>query len=144
MDPPDDKKWLDKAYESPDDMSYDQFSGTLYLAGTKRKEDMWANAAILTGTLGRTERYKFAKHIFETLRPHRVVGHSLGAAIAEKIAQTHSTAPVEFVLYGAPRVSGRHETDPRIISYNHYGDPISMFDQAAITTPVLRNPHTYP
>lgn len=70
-----------------------------------------------------------------------VVGHSLGAATAARLAEQNPS--LQARLYGAPRISWSRNTNNRIQSWRHFGDPISLFDRGARSTIRLGNPHSY-
>lgn len=65
------------------------------------------------------------------------MGHSLGAAVAHELAQEHG---LRYELYANPGFNSG-ETDKH--RHAHYGDPISMFDNAQRKRASSLNVHTY-
>lgn len=114
----------------------------LTIAGTHSINDVLTDLTIPFGNaLESTGRFRKAEWAFLTHQPKLVIGHSLGAAIAAHLAKLYPDQQVEFRLYGAPRLSW-NEQDPRIHSFRHYLDPVSIFDRAASSTFRFGNPHS--
>jgi pimeloyl-ACP methyl ester carboxylesterase len=68
-----------------------------------------------------------------------LVGHSLGGAVASRLTEDFNH--LDARVYGAPLM--RVHENPRVKSFRHYGDPVSMFDRSSeMYTPGL-NPHSY-
>lgn len=97
--------------------------------------DDWAhNPKILVGATRSTPRGRAAETMFQMYRPGRVVGHSLGGAVALDLAEDHSVAAE---TYGAPVVSFNSSSH----RHRDYLDPVSMFDFGAVNR--LSFPHSF-
>ena len=111
---------------------------TLFVAGTKSLRDAWDDLKIPFGQTGRSQRYEDASRTLKAMpQIKRVVGHSLGGAVALELQQRNPG--LKSVTYGAPvtSVSGGER-------YRHAGDPVAAFDFGANTTlPGGLNPHSY-
>lgn len=70
-----------------------------------------------------------------------VVGHSLGAAVAARLAEQNPS--LQARLYGAPRLSWSANANDRIQSWRHPGDPVSLLDRGATSSLRFGNPHSY-
>ena len=113
---------------------------TLYISGTHEARDVLDDALIPLGSVHLSNRYAQAQ---AALGPGvtTLVGHSLGAAVAAKLAEQNPSLRAR--LYGAPRLSWWYNNHDRIQSFRHYGDPISMLDRGARSTVRGGNPHSY-
>jgi len=105
----------------------------MYIAGTRSAVDWAADTLIPLGMTRHTPRGKTAELFYSLYRPTRVVGHSLGGAVALDIAEDHAIAST---TYGAP-VASLSSGD----RHRDYFDPVSMFDFGA--TNRLSYPHSY-
>ncbi len=126
---------LRKAY-SQDSGIYTE-NDTMFVAGTKSPQDVWDDLKIPFGLTSWSQRYKDADRTLQAT-PHvtRVVGHSLGGAVALELQKTKG---LEATTYGAPVISltggDRHR---------QMGDPVSFLDFGAHTSlPRSLNPHSY-
>ena len=133
-----DRQGLERAYADPH--STYVAGDTLYVAGTKfdGPRDVWDDLKIPFGLTGRSQRYEDASRVLKAMpQIKRVVGHSLGGAVALEIQKTRPD--LKTVTYGAPlfTASGGER-------YKTVLDPIAMFDVGA-RTEVQRgiNPHGY-
>ena len=113
---------------------------TLYISGTHEARDVLDDALIPFSAVHLSNRYAQAQ---AALGPGvtTVCGHSLGAAVAAKLAEQNHYLKAR--LYGAPRVSWSSNANDRIQSFRHYGDPISLLDRGAAHTVRVGNPHSY-
>ena len=134
-----DSDGLTKAYESDNNLYLKD--GTLYIAGTKGIRDAITDTTILFGGLQDTYRYKNAFLTARDNHVHTVVGHSLGSAIGQRIAEKLPT--IRARLYGSPSVTGVQSN--RIKYYRHRFDPISGLNMMPNVeqTVHLGNPHSY-
>jgi pimeloyl-ACP methyl ester carboxylesterase len=133
-----DRVGLDKAYNL-DSGSY--VSGdTLFVAGTKSLRDVWDDLKIPFGLTSWSDRYQQADRVLEASpQVRRVVGHSLGGAVALELAQNHPRLK-QTETYGAPVFSFEGSSQ----RHRHWLDPVAMLDSGADTTvPQGLNPHSY-
>ena len=132
-----DRRGLERAYENQH--STYVAGDTLYIAGTKPNfRDVWDDLKIPFGMTNRSQRYEDASRVLKAMpQIKRVVGHSLGGAVALEIQKTRPD--LRSVTYGAPLVSASGGE-----RYKTVLDPIAMFDVGA-RTEVQRgiNPHGY-
>ena len=123
---------LDKAYASNDGCFID--GDTMYIAGTGAKGSSGGHLGdallrwhlIAKNRTQDTERYSQAMRRLLTSKGRRVkylVGHSYGAAVADRLTRDHEDFTAR--LYGAARYGSYH---PRILSFRHSWDPVSMID----------------
>ena len=133
-----DRAGLDKAY-SLESGSY-PVGDTLFVAGTKSLQDVWDDIKIPFGLTSFSDRYQQADRVLEANpQIRRVVGHSLGGAVALELAQNHPRIG-STETYGAP-VFSCEGSDQR---NRHWLDPVAMLDSGADTTvPRGFNPHSY-
>ena len=112
---------------------------TLYISGTQvtSAQDLLDDIGLPFRGAGMSQRYQDAAQVLDE-HPEitRVVGHSLGAAVAERLAADRG---LEKELYAAPRFSWQHDEH----AHKYWGDPISFFDFGASSTwsPTV-NPHS--
>lgn len=123
-------------------MFFDATSNTLAVAGTSSIGDVLTDLTIPLGLLKSTPRYQDALNTWLRLGKPNLTGHSLGGLVVDQIAQSHPDWTGSARLYGAPRVTWQ-EADPRIKSFRHWLDPVSLFDRAAESSLHLGNPHSY-
>ena len=90
------------------------------------------------GLTSTTNRYRDASLALSKMpQIQRVVGHSLGGAVALELQKNHPH--LKTVTYGAPVLSASSGE-----RYRHWGDPVAAFDWGAqTTTPQQLNPHSY-
>lgn len=116
-------------------MYYDAAGNTLFIAGTKGRKDVADDALIPLGLTRLTERYAEAKHAANEHHPTKLVGHSLGGAVALELGPL---IHAKTVTYGAPVFSksgGRR--------YAHFGDPVAAMDLGAQRNWYSGDPHSY-
>jgi len=106
----------------------------MYVAGTRSFEDWANNPLILANQTRSTPRGRAATAYAHMYSPSRVVGHSLGGAVALDVAEDFG---IPSETYGAPLVSFTSSTT----RHRDYFDPVSMFDFGAVNR--LSFPHSY-
>lgn len=132
---------LDRAYASPNRLY--QAGNTLYIAGTNVKsgKDIRDDLMLPFHQVKNTAKYREVEFYLEhaPLPVTRVVGHSLGAAVAKAAAQQHG---LQHELYANPGFNFTGKKDMH--SHRQGGDVISMFDRSS-STELARtaNPHAY-
>jgi len=115
----------------------------MYIAGTRldrgisaAAQDLWDDVKIPFGYTSQSQRFEQAQR---ALIPgiHKLVGHSLGGAVALELAAKHG---LQSEVYGTPVASASASA----MRHRHPFDPISMFDLGAATTgsPSM-DPHRY-
>ena len=142
----DDVKGLDAAYSNVNGIT--RIGNTLYIGGTGAKtglghkvNDVIADLFFIpTHNVQLSERYK---DTMEELRKNpdvnRLVGHSLGSSVVQEINNRHGNKYATTV-YSSPFVSGSNQQkNPRYLRFRNRGDPIAMFDDAAITGEIESN-----
>lgn len=128
-----------KAYDEPSGVFV--HGNTMYVAGTRTTSEWFDD---LTLPLGAVNRQFGVAHMprshaaFASLSPavKRVVGHSMGGAVALDIAAQDPR--IKAVTYGAPVFLGSQGDGER---YRDTLDPVSMFDVGA-TNVGVHIPHT--
>ena len=133
----DDKTGLDEAYNT-DEGTFTK-GDTLYIAGTKSFGDVLDDLAIPLGMTNTTARHRDAALVLSANpRIKRVVGHSLGGAVALQLQKENPK--LQAVTYGAPAFSLSGSTE----RYRELGDPVAALDFGAISSlPAGWNPHAY-
>ncbi len=130
-----DAEGLQKAYG--EDSGVWTEGSTMYVAGTKSLQDVFDDLKIPFGLTSWSQRYKGAERTLNAMpQVSRVVGHSLGGAVALELQKNKGA---EVTTYGAPvaSVSGGDR-------HRQLGDPVAMFDFGAQTTlPRSLNPHSF-
>lgn len=123
-----DREGLNRAYASTDGLYVDR--GVLYVAGTRLPftrnggvSDLLTDITIPFGMLSHTPRYQSA--LAASRFVDRVVGHSLGGAIALQISRDTG---IPAVTYGAPSLPFTSLGE----RHNSLLDPVSFFDVNAI------------
>ena len=131
-----DRQGLEKAYA--DKRGVYTSGDTLYVAGTKPSfQDVWDDLKIPLGMTSRSQRYEDANRTLKAMpQVRRVVGHSLGGAVALEMQKTRPD--LRSVTYGAPVMSASGGEQNKTIF-----DPIAMFDLGATTELPRGNPHGY-
>jgi pimeloyl-ACP methyl ester carboxylesterase len=106
-------------------------------------KDVFTDLSIPINQLRNTDRYHQALQAVQLYKPHTLVGHSLGSAIANQIlAENNTVDNIKYLarLYAAPILSNSIGA----VSYRNYFDPISITNREAImkfSTSI--NPHGY-
>lgn len=133
---------LTNAYANPDRVYI--YGNTLYIAGTNptNLRDVLADATLPWGGARGSLQMTAAKRALTDHRGiARVVGHSLGGAVAFEIAKQYPD--VDAVLFNAPM--GQLENwPPNVRSLRHPLDPVSMIGQNMETVAdATGDPHGY-
>ena len=133
----DDEAGLDQAYQTTEG-TYTK-GDTLYIAGTKSFGDVLDDIAIPLGLTNTTARHRDAALVLNANpRIRRVVGHSLGGAVALQLQK--ESPKLEAVTYGAPAFSLSGSAD----RHRELGDPVAALDFGATSSlPTSWNPHNY-
>lgn len=138
-----DAQGLEEAYGSLNNSVV--HNGVMYIAGTHTLDD-WRTNMHIPFNLQDTARFKQAENLFKLYRPHTVVGHSLGGAIAKTLSDRYYSAQHGRArYYGAPFFLTT-KLRPWETSYRHYGDPVSVFGPTTGTQSTVHvgfNPHEY-
>lgn len=113
----------------------------LYVNGTDitHFDDLVDDASLPFGGAKYTWRYAEALAAFHNANKEvrRVVGHSLGAAVAKQFARDYDLA---YELYATPAFFPKKDKH----SHRQWFDPISLFDRGASQqAPLSWNPHSY-
>ena len=148
-----DGEGLAQAYESEDGFFYDAATCTQYLRGTDSLQDVGDDVAIFEqrGATS-TGMYGAALATYERLtasgRPvRRLVGHSLGGAVALALARTLAArgVAVETRTFAAlvADLRPRASYDPAPERYRHPLDLLSSLDRGAAVGPFALWPHSY-
>jgi len=146
-----DEKGMDAGYgyRSFPGASYDENTGTLYVAGSDSWRS-WYDDFTKIPAWGKTtdaERYQQAERAYNDLTQkygksvHRVVGHSLGGSVALELAKNKG---IEFSrTFGAPVVDPNPFHRGSVERYRHPLDPVSILDRGATWAPLRLYPHSY-
>ena len=137
-----DRQGLKNAYDSPSGLY--KTSKTLYISGTTGKDgsitrDILDDLIHLPSrSAERTEKYKDAiKMLEQSPEITRLVGHSLGSAVANTLDQNFPNR-FETTVYATPAVKPKRKQgekqDPRHRDFRNPNDPVSMLDGYAITS----------
>jgi pimeloyl-ACP methyl ester carboxylesterase len=131
-----DRVGLDRAYA--DQRKVFMTGDTLFVAGTSSLGDVADDLALPFGLTKGTQRYIDTERVLKANpKIRRVVGHSLGGAVALELQKDHPE--LESRTYGAPVVSMTPGE-----RYRSYGDPVSVLDFGSKRTiPHSLNPHSY-
>ena len=137
-----DRQGLKNAYSSPSGLY--KTGKTLYISGTTGKDgsitrDILDDLIHLPSrSAERTEKYKDAiKMLEQSPEITRLVGHSLGSAVANTLDQNFPNR-FETTVYATPAVKPKRKKgekqDPRHRDFRNPNDPVSMLDGYAITS----------
>ena len=137
-----DRQGLKNAYDSPSGLY--KTGKTLYISGTTGKDgsitrDILDDLIHLPSrSAERTEKYKDAiKMLEQSPEITRLVGHSLGSAVANTLDQNFPNR-FETTVYATPAVKPKRKQgekqDPRHRDFRNPNDPVSMLDGYAITS----------
>ena len=132
-----DRVGLDRAYADPNKVF--ETGDTMYIAGTSSFGDVIDDIALPFGLTRRTQRYMAADRMLASNpKIRRVVGHSLGGAVALQMQKDHPQQ-LGSRTYGAPVVSATPGE-----RYRSWGDPVSILDFGTHRSlPHSLNPHSY-
>ena len=112
---------------------------TMYISGTHTARDVADDTLIPLHIVHNSERYQQAQAAMSH-HVHTVVGHSLGGAVAARL--TEQLPHLHARVYGVPLA--RLTANPRVQSFRHAFDPVSMLDRSAVIKPANGwNPHSY-
>ena len=137
-----DRQGLKNAYDSPSGLY--KTGKSLYISGTTGKDgsitrDILDDLIHLPSrSAERTEKYKDAiKMLEQSPAITRLVGHSLGSAVANTLDQNFPNR-FETTVYATPAVKPKRKQgekqDPRHRDFRNPNDPVSMLDGYAITS----------
>jgi len=132
-----DREGLDRAYARDDGVYV--AGDTEYIAGTKSFGDAVDDLSIPLRMTRGTARYESAaRTLAANPQVRRVIGHSLGGAVAMQLQE--DIPSLKSRTYGAPALSFAGSGE----RFRSLGDPISMFDFVAReTAPSSWNAHSY-
>ena len=137
-----DRQGLKNAYDSPSGLY--KTGKTLYISGTTGKDGSITRDIIddlihlPTRNAEHTEKYKDAiKMLEQSPEITRLVGHSLGSAVANTLDQNFPNK-YETTVYATPAVKPKRKKgekqDPRHRDFRNPNDPVSVLDGYAITS----------
>lgn len=107
------------------------------------QSDLWTDALYAVGRLEKTPRFRQAENIYNLYKPQRVVGHSLGGAIAMALARKYHSRDGVVGVYYSPPLHPFHALHPYEESYANWGDPVSIGDVSSHRSIRIGNPHGY-
>ena len=116
---------------------------TLYVAGTSSLKDAYDDITKIPfyGDIKNSTRYNQAKNVLnDNPNINKIIGHSLGGSVALELQKDNNK--FETTTYSAPVL----QLNPFVTGnrYRFKNDPISMFDNGAITVNKFNlNPHSY-
>ena len=125
-----------------------RIGNTLYIGGTGAKtvenhkvNDVLADLFFIpTHNVQLSERYKDAmEELSKNPDVNRLVRQSLGSSGVQEINNRHGDK-YATTAYSSPFVSGSNQQkNPRYLRFRNRGDPIAVFDDAAITGEIESN-----
>lgn len=144
-----DKQGLDEAHAAPAGIFVHR--NTMYVTGTRWSGQDWLDDLRLTdqwthlnnNAVHKTWRYKEAMSALRHFpRVTRLVGHSLGAAVVEKLGEETDLA---YQSYNSPTPSWNPDPNRKHKSDVSAWDPLTFLNRGAKRhkTDVFNNPHSY-
>ena len=135
-----DRVGLERAYAA--EVGLYDVGDTLFIAGTRDLHDWYDDMKIPFQATNKAWRAREASMVLDkNPKLTRVVGHSLGGAVALDLQKRNPT--LQSVTYGAPVL----DINPFVHNerYRHMGDPVSAFDWGAESwlPPKGGHPHSY-
>ena len=106
-------------------------------------QDVWDDLKLPINLSRFTQRYKeAAAALAANPEVSKVVGHSLGGAVALELEKNNPGRGLTSTTYGAPVATMTNDQGNR---FRHPFDPVSMFDRGSTTTPNLEtsDPHDF-
>ena len=148
-----DEAGLDAAYSNSKGTYYDPGTKTEYVKGSTTPTDWYDDfSKVPFGDTAKSERYGQAMDAYGKLTSsghpvERLVGHSLGGAVALEMANNLGKRGVKMTTrtFGAPvlDVLPRNFHNEKPERYRHPLDPVSVADRGAKWGKVMAYPHTY-
>ena len=147
-----DEEGLNRAYSNPKGTYFDPATKTEYIKGSTTATD-WIQdfENIPFNNTAQTERYGQAMATYNELaaqgqRPERLVGHSLGGAVALQMDKdlARQGHPVKTRTFGAPVfdvITPFGGSTPE--RFKHWGDPVGALDFGATHGKFKLYPHSY-
>lgn len=128
---------LQTAYATESGVTFDKASHTLAVAGTRTARDVATDAAFIVGAESyMTSRFNTVADAVKQFQPKRIVGHSLGGAVASQYTGTrigqHKITTIGYDPYILP---WRGQVDR---AYSDAFDPVSLFAQNNAHQPIGR------
>ena len=148
-----DEAGLDAAYSNSKGTYYDPSTKTEYIKGSTTPTDWYDDfSKIPFGDTAKSEWYSQAMDAYGKLTSSgqpvdRLVGHSLGGAVALEMANNLGKQGIKAATrtFGAPvlDVMPRNFHNVKPERYRHPLDPVSIADRGAKWEKVMTYPHTY-
>ena len=134
---------LHTAYANASGVAYDDVSRTLAIAGTRTTRDVATDAAFAIGAESlMTSRFNTVTAAVKRHQPQRIIGHSLGGAVASQYTgRSIGGQPVITVGYDPYILPWRGQVDR---SYSDAFDPVSFFAQRNTRQPMGRKGNWMP
>lgn len=134
---------LQTAYAAESGLTFDDASHTLAIAGTRTIRDAATDAAFVFGAEGLlSSRFNTAAAAVKRYQPQRIIGHSLGGAVASQYTGKHVGGhPVATIGYDPYILPWRGQVDR---AYSDAFDPVSIFAKHNNHQPMGRNGNWMP